>query len=362
MNNELNDIDSLNKDRGGGNLQKRIDNNINQINEIDKLDDPLRPPFPKKNLLIELTNHCNHKCIFCANQKMTRPRGFINEVFLNRILNEAYELGCREVGFYTTGEPFMYNKLPECIALAKDIGFEYAYITTNGALATPEKSKAVIDAGLDSIKFSINAATKEMYELIHGKDDFDRVYENLKFIYNYRKKLNLKFNIFISHVRIGHFNSDEVIFENKFSKICDEIVYYNLQNAGGLMPEIIECLVDCNNNQNNYEICTLPFFTVNISYEGYLTACCTDFNNLLTVADLNKISLKDAWICNDFKKLRKSLIDDIDDHSLCFNCRHNLKNNIVPINSKLSYDICIGDTYNENIINNRIKMIKKKFE
>mgnify|MGYP005838086685 CR=1 FL=1 len=29
------------------------------------------PPFPK-NMLAELTNTCNHRCIFCANRKMTR--------------------------------------------------------------------------------------------------------------------------------------------------------------------------------------------------------------------------------------------------------------------------------------------------
>ena len=47
--------------------------------------------------------------------------------------------------------------LPDYIAEAKRIGYSYVYLTSNGSLATPEKAKAALDAGLDSIKFSINA-------------------------------------------------------------------------------------------------------------------------------------------------------------------------------------------------------------
>lgn len=34
----------------------------------------INPEFPTKNMLIELTNMCNHQCLFCANSKMTRKK------------------------------------------------------------------------------------------------------------------------------------------------------------------------------------------------------------------------------------------------------------------------------------------------
>ena len=43
-----------------------------------------------------------------------------------------------------------------------------------------------IDAGLDSIKFSINAGSRATYALIHGKDDFERVSEHLAWISDWR--------------------------------------------------------------------------------------------------------------------------------------------------------------------------------
>ena len=91
----------------------------------------LEPPFPKTNFLMELSNVCNHACIFCAHQKMQRKVSKMNQSTGFRILQEAYDLGTREVGFYATGEPFLVPELPE-------------------------KIRSVIDAGLDSIKFSIN--------------------------------------------------------------------------------------------------------------------------------------------------------------------------------------------------------------
>lgn len=33
-----------------------------------------KPPFPK-NILVELINICNHKCIFCGYRKMRRKLG-----------------------------------------------------------------------------------------------------------------------------------------------------------------------------------------------------------------------------------------------------------------------------------------------
>ena len=116
----------------------------------------LEPPFPYTNFLIETSNACNHACIFCAHQKMKRKVSKIAPNFVYNILQQAYDLGTREVGFYATGEPFLVPELPDYIRKAKEIGYSYVYLTSNGSLATPERIRAVVDAGLDSIKFSIS--------------------------------------------------------------------------------------------------------------------------------------------------------------------------------------------------------------
>ena len=40
----------------------------------------------------------------------------------------------------------------------------------------------------ENIKFSINAHNREDFKKVHGYDDFEKVIENLKWIFKYRNK------------------------------------------------------------------------------------------------------------------------------------------------------------------------------
>ena len=198
----------------------------------------LTPPFPKTNFLIELSNACNHACIFCTHQKMKRPVGRINKDFAYDILQQAYDLGTREVGFYATGEPFIVPDLADYIRKAKDIGYTYVYLTSNGALATPERVREVIDAGLDSIKFSINAPQKKLYKFIHGKDDFDTVLENLKYLNEYREISNNNYKIYVTGILTRFTENLKDKYYEIFGNLSDQVVFKYVYNQGGYMQEI----------------------------------------------------------------------------------------------------------------------------
>ena len=66
------------------------------------------------------------------------------------------------------------------------------FTTSNGSVNSFEKIKSAVDAGLDSIKFSINAGSKETYKLIHGKNDFEQVISNVTNLNKYRLENNIK--------------------------------------------------------------------------------------------------------------------------------------------------------------------------
>ena len=133
-----------------------------------------------KNALVELTNACNHACVFCYNPEMKRSISAVNIETYKSFISKGVEEGLEEVGLYSTGGPFMTKNLHEFVNVAKNNGIKRVYITSNGALASIDKVKKSIDVGLDSIKFSINAGSRETYKIIHGHDDFDTVIKNLK--------------------------------------------------------------------------------------------------------------------------------------------------------------------------------------
>lgn len=98
-----------------------------------------RPPFPR-NMLVELTNICNHRCVFCGYKNMGRKKCNCDEELTKRIIKEAYDNGTREIGFYMIGEPFLAHNLSDFIQYAKELGFTYIYILIQTARKPPQIS------------------------------------------------------------------------------------------------------------------------------------------------------------------------------------------------------------------------------
>ncbi|MCI7124946.1 MAG: radical SAM protein [Agathobaculum sp.] len=281
----------------------------------------LKPPFPKTNFLLELSNACNHKCIFCAHQKMKRKVGKMKPEMVKSALTQAYALGTREVGFYATGEPFIVPELAEYIKLAKDIGYTYVYLTSNGSLATPERIRAVVDAGVDSVKFSINAPERKMYAFIHGHDDFDKVFENLVYLNQYRKESGRNYKIYITGILTRYTENMREDYFKVFDGLADQIVFKDVYNQGGYMPEI-DYLLRCTHDTEVTRRCNLPFDALCVTYEGYLSVENADFENMLIVADLNKVSLEEGWYGEKMTELRRMFLEDKLEGTICDGCVH----------------------------------------
>ena len=313
----------------------------------------LEPPFPKTNFLIELSNACNHACIFCAHQKMQRKVGRINKDKCFSILQEAYDLGTREVGFYATGEPFLISDLDSYVRKAKEIGYTYVYLTSNGALATPEKIRAVIDAGLDSIKFSINAPNRKLYKFIHGHDDFDVVMEHLKYLNEYRKESGRDYKIYVTGILTRFTENLQDVYHEIFDELADQVVFKTVYNQGGYMPEI-EWFLRCDCDKEEFRRCNLPFDAISVTQEGYLSIENADYENMLIVGDLNKTSLKDAWYGDVMKEMRRKFMEDDLSMTICDGCVHR---DCRPARAVLpEYSTVAGEyEFNDELVRKRIE-------
>lgn len=327
------------KDKDNKFKEKLLENTVAQYSEIAQYPD---------SILIELTNACNHACLFCSHRKMTRKVTSLDFDFACRILKEAYDLGVRQVGLFMGGESLLYKQLENIVKFCKETGFNYVYITTNGALADTDRMKKLVEAGLDSVKFSFNAASKEGYQLIHGRDDFDSVLKNIKDFYNYRQISKKKCNIFISSVTTRYNDSSEKI-EKLLGDYCDSLAIYQAGNADGLVPEVDELL---RNENETYDIqnqrttpCFLPFNCFHITAEGYLTACCLDLFNNLAYADLNSTTLKEAWNNSVIRELRRKHLSNEIEGTLCENCVNHTKKQVYPL------DQILASSINEQILN-----------
>ncbi len=272
-------------------------------------------------MLVEVTNRCNHACVFCAHHKMNIKQGEIEPTLLERILQEAYDMGVRRVGMYTTGEVFLCKNIVTHIQNAKKIGFTYIYADTNGALATKEKMKDLLLAGLDSIKFSINAGTRETYKYIHGRDDFETVLKNLKDCHSLKKELNLNFKIMVSYVITSKSEDELEEFKKSVEPYVDVFVANSARTTLLQCPSDLRHLAPTKHKEYKPMIpCPMVFNRVHVTYDGYLTACCIDFNHDLLLADLKTMSLQEAWNCQNAVDLRKRHMEKDLCGTMCYNC------------------------------------------
>ena len=308
--------------------KKSLENRRNLTFKVDKKNfDSEAPDFPRE-LILDINNRCNHKCYFCANPKIEKYDSLNFDLAL-KLMKEARNLGATDLGLQATGEPFMDKRLADFVLAGKKIGYSYIYINSNGALASPEKAKPVIDAGCDSIKFSINAHNKEDFKSVHGYDDFDKVISNLKWIFNYRNENKVKMGIYVSSVSNSKTEITKDV-KNTITAHCDNYSVREVSNQGGSMMELNDTEEIVNGNilgsleKNEYTSrCVYPFNRVVVNPFGNVIPCTADFHNMLEIGDAKSNNLIDIWKSDKFKYLRKKHLTDDYEGIFCDKCLNN---------------------------------------
>ena len=306
------------------------------------------PPLPEK-IGIEINNSCNHKCYFCPNPTMDRPRAVMDDAMVMRITREAYEAGIRQISFYSGGEPFLNRSLAKYVRYAKELGFTYVYLSSNGGKVVTSHIEAVLDAGLDSIKFSVNAGNAETYALVHGHDEFDDVMRNVEFVARYRRERNRSLRLFVSFVDTPLSHDTFPALKERIGSLVDEVVVYpfvvigtplkrRVEKDGTERPYIDYDSTDRGEDWNRSRLrlpCYQLWSYLNVTMEGYLSACCSDYNNDLVIGNLNDMSLTDAWHSEEFQELRRRHVSGDVSGTLCEGCIMQKSRPYQPINMHL---------------------------
>ena len=286
------------------------------------------PPIPRQ-IQIETTNVCNHRCGFCAYTEMVRKHAVMDPDLFKRLVAEAYELGAREIGLFAGAEPLTCKSLEDYIVHCRGLGYEYMYISTNGALGDEARFKSLLDAGLSSIKFSVNAGTRDTYRRVHGRDEFDKVIRNLRFVSEYRREVSTFKYLGLSFVGMPDTAHEYPVIRELAGPLVDEVLYYEANNQSGQKAEL---------PPPPFDTCVLPFNKLHISVEGYIKACCNDYDNYLAIEDLSKMSLRDAWHSPRFQQLRRAHLDDALEGTLCGKCIRRSTADVRPLNDALLTD------------------------
>jgi hypothetical protein len=267
------------------------------------------PPISCK---IEITSRCIYDCAFCSKSINKAQDGEMDRALYRRLLKEMRACGVKELAPFFIGESMMCSWLPEAIREAKEIGFEYVFLTTNGALANTAKVRECMEAGLDSLKFSINFSTAEQLALVARVTPrfWRKAIDNLKEARRVRDEGGFKCGIYASSIKFDGKQGEEMqAVVDEIKGYCDETYWLPLfsmneaSKTNGMLP-----LAGNPGRLDNMRD-PLPCWSAwqaHIDRHGRLVACCFGDtpDNGHVMADLTKVSFAEGWNSDKFQALR----------------------------------------------------------
>ena len=119
-----------------------------------------RAAQPPVCLYLETTNRCNLLCTTCPRtyEELEPPADMSWELF-TRIVDQIPDL--QRAVLHGVGEPMLVKNLPTMVRYLKDRG-AYVLFNTNGTVLNEKNGRALIDAGLDELRVSLDAANAEV--------------------------------------------------------------------------------------------------------------------------------------------------------------------------------------------------------
>lgn len=293
---------------------------------------------PPKSVKIELTNRCNYACNYCGLRGRETPgKEDIDFAKFQDWTRQMREAGVEEIGLFYIGESTMNPALlVKCLKHVKQtLQFPYVFLTSNASLANPMLVGELMENGLDSLKWSVNAATPDQFRDTMGVKPklFEDALRNIEAAWRTREEKGYKTRLYASSIKFDGEQQekmwallrarvlpyvDEHYWLPLFSEMQSPLAEKNLArgwkpNAGnsGRLENMVDPLP-----------CWAVFSEGHLRVDGGLSACCFGADDRFDMGNLNEMGFMEAWNSPAFQALRKKHLSGDVHGTACEQCIH----------------------------------------
>lgn len=119
----------------------------------------------------DVTYRCNARCAYCTNWTTTHPLMPFEQI--KTLVSRVARLGTFQMSL-SGGEPLTRKDIVDIVKLVKNAGMRCS-IVSNGSLGKEALYRGLMEAGLDSLTFSLDGASKESHERFRHGTNFEKL-------------------------------------------------------------------------------------------------------------------------------------------------------------------------------------------
>jgi len=271
------------------------------------------PTIPYLN--IELSNHCNLKCPYCANATLDRDCVKMQDTAIDRIIEQAKLLNLQVVGVHGVGEPLLRKDLEANLAKFRDAGIWPGYLTSNCTLLTLERMKSLHEVGVIYIYCSVDTLDADLYRRTRT-GDVEKTLGNIKLAASHFPDV---------HFAVGLMNHKEQIVTPEIERQFDE-KFAGLSNVkmiafeNGRFPGAAE---DWRKEEflGGGDTCTASSNYLTIDANGKVALCCADQNTEHILGDIQLQTLSEIWYSKQNQETFRNIALGVHGcPDVCFKC------------------------------------------
>jgi MoaA/NifB/PqqE/SkfB family radical SAM enzyme len=317
-------------------------------------------------LYLETTNRCNLLCTTCPRTyEQLEPEADMSwELFTSLI--DQYPHVARVV-LHGIGEPMLVKDLALRVKYLKDRNI-YVLFNTNGTLLTEANGRALIEAGLDELRVSLDAAESEVFQMVRGKDFFDKIVANVKNFTRMQRELNApkpRVSLWLTglretvdqlpnFVRLAHSVGvtevylqrlvffDDPMSENSLARAESALFEHTTEKEEALIREAEAAAkelgvmfsasgavdpgesIKMQRSDSPWSLCRRPWSLMYITANGRVLPCCIAPFSMkgygsFTLGDATQSSLREIWNGAEYQRFREGLLTSAPPPA-CTNC------------------------------------------
>jgi len=301
---------------------------------------PIATPFV---VHIDTCNACNFRCKFCTTgdhellKAHNRPKGFMHYELFCKIIDDlkGFKTKVKDIIFHKNGEPLLHERIVDMMRYAKEGNVANRLIlVTNGSLLTPKLSRDIMTIGIDYIQISLEAVSDEGYRNVSRVEvDYNKLVGNVAYLFAHKhpdSTVNVKL------MDCGLTEEEKQKFNDDFAGICsshgiEHPISYTQPDVKDTSLGIKKGTTHDMYESTYKDVCTLPFYTMNINFNGKVSACSFDWRHGHIMGDVNRESLAGIWRGSKYNNFRIMQLKNLrHENPLCKGCEavYNLIDNI----------------------------------